>query len=253
MLRAQQFPPNCTQQEYVYNVDQIANYWDSPDISISMHLPKEVTEMLTGLTAVGLEERWHVEKIFDFVWVNFQRENVSRVGFERVDDFVGVVQDELLECQKDGDEEEEESEDDGSRKEAEMKEVVEEYVQYYEEAKALQEKNQGRRRSRARKMSLSECYFEVMSSKNVGGHLHGYLQQDSGLTDSLVSESLTDCSATEFGDVQRTGSEELPKQRPLVHTKSMPNVNLNDVIASLAHKWGHCLRRKNNNVVSFKV
>eukprot|EP01025_Chloroclados_australasicus_P003873 TRINITY_DN10920_c1_g1_i9.p1 TRINITY_DN10920_c1_g1~~TRINITY_DN10920_c1_g1_i9.p1 ORF type:complete len:503 (+),score=49.75 TRINITY_DN10920_c1_g1_i9:316-1824(+) len=270
MLRGRQFPPNCTQTEYIHHVDQICNYWNSPDISISVHLPQCMSEILTGLTAIGLEERWHVQKLFGVMWVRYQQKAAVRVGLEREKDFDVSVQQELRACQED-EEEEIESDNVTSRKDAELKEVVEEYIQFYEEAKALQEKHQGRRRQQARRMSLSECYFQVMSNKNIENPLHKYIKSDSSfLNDSINSEVLTEYSipeedeyAEEEGEQDnlqnQTSKQSNQQEAPIVNdeeedddlstpnpvilaTRSLPPLQLQGLITALSIKWGRCLR-----------
>eukprot|EP01026_Neomeris_dumetosa_P041108 TRINITY_DN339_c1_g1_i2.p1 TRINITY_DN339_c1_g1~~TRINITY_DN339_c1_g1_i2.p1 ORF type:complete len:506 (+),score=37.49 TRINITY_DN339_c1_g1_i2:83-1519(+) len=238
LLRGRQFIDRHSKDEYIHTVDQICNYFNNPELYNRYHLSKEISEVLMGLTAVGIEERWHVQKLFDCLWVSYYPSR-SKCGLEREDQFEHNVQVQLQMCLED--EEPQEDLEDEEEKEAKMKEVVEEYVQFYQEAKELQERNRKRRKSQARRMSLSECYFQVMQNKNLCGALRGQIQCNSLPSESTVSEDSSE-NTTITEDLQSDLNNQNRYKR-LTRLQSSPALHIPDIFAAITLKWGRCMRK----------
>eukprot|EP01024_Parvocaulis_polyphysoides_P039609 TRINITY_DN35839_c2_g1_i1.p1 TRINITY_DN35839_c2_g1~~TRINITY_DN35839_c2_g1_i1.p1 ORF type:complete len:477 (+),score=37.43 TRINITY_DN35839_c2_g1_i1:2-1432(+) len=203
LLRGQQFSSWYTQEEYIQTVDLICNYLNNPKIKNTFKISNFITEVLLGMTAVGLDERWEFNKIYEHFQIEYSPFEQKRF-LDREDNFLMLVRSELKACFCD--DLEEENNGKNSNREAQMKEVIDTYVQFYEEARALQKQNNGNRRMRSRRLSLSECYLQVIQGKNFEGLLQGHLQKlsiinDPSQNDSMFSEDTTDKSPTECGDL----------------------------------------------------
>eukprot|EP01025_Chloroclados_australasicus_P069942 TRINITY_DN996_c0_g1_i2.p1 TRINITY_DN996_c0_g1~~TRINITY_DN996_c0_g1_i2.p1 ORF type:complete len:547 (-),score=42.18 TRINITY_DN996_c0_g1_i2:1737-3182(-) len=215
IIRGKPFSSWYIQNEYIELVDVICNYLSTPELVGKFNLSKQMIDLLTGMTAVGLDERWRSQQVFDWLYVCGNPQERYEVELFRAEDFVDVILQQMEECGEDESREYGGSEDGVSSQEAEIKEAADVYLKYYKEAKALQQQKQGRRKSTVRRMSLTECYLQVMQSKHYEAHLQKQLEKislptESGTGSSLVSDD-TDRSAAHY-DIQSVRGRSSRKQ-----------------------------------------